>query len=255
MPENPTLFGTLREAVERGRPVAAATTLRAPDHVGAKMLIFADGRIEGSLGDAALDDRVAQDARRLLADAQPEMRSYPWRGAMADVFIEVYPAPPRLILFGGVHTAIPLARLARTLGFRVVVVDARATFANRDRFPDVDEIVVAWPDEAAERLDIDANTYVAILTHDPKIDEPAIKAVIDTPARYIGAIGSRKTHAERFARMAQQGVPPEKLQRVYAPIGLDLGGKTPEEIALAVLAEIVAVRNGRSGGHLRDETC
>jgi xanthine dehydrogenase accessory factor len=169
-----------------------------------------------------------------------------------EVYVEPFLPPPVLVLIGGVHIAIPLARFAKTLGFNVVVADPRAKFANRERFPEADEVLLAWPDEALAQLEIDDATYIVLLTHDPKIDEPALAAALQTDAAYIGAIGSRTTHAARFERMARWGVTAEELQRVYAPIGLDLGGRTPEETALSILSEIVAVKNGRSGRSLRD---
>ncbi len=156
-----------------------------------------------------------------------------------------------LLLVGGVHVAIPLARFAKDLGFCVIVVDPRAKFANRERFPEADEVWVEWPDEALAHLTVDDSTYIVLLTHDPKIDEPALAAALKTEAAYIGAIGSHKTHAGRFERMARWGVTAQELERIYAPIGLDLGGHTPEETALSIIAEVVAVKNGRQGGSLR----
>jgi xanthine dehydrogenase accessory factor len=156
-----------------------------------------------------------------------------------------------LVVVGGVHVAIPLSRFARELGFYVIVIDPRAKFANRERFPDAGEVLLEWPDEAFAHLAVDDATYVVLLTHDPKIDEPTLAAALKTEAAYIGAIGSRGTHAARFERMQKWGVAPETLRRVYAPIGLDLGGRTPEETALSIIAEVVAVKNGRSGASLR----
>jgi xanthine dehydrogenase accessory factor len=155
-----------------------------------------------------------------------------------------------LIVFGGVHAAVPLTDMARTLGFTTTVADPRARFANRDRFPEVDRILVAWPDEALGQLDLHGQSAVVILTHDPKIDEPALRAALETDAFYIGAIGSRGTHAERIKRMAKRGVPADQLERVHGPVGLDIGGRSAEEMALSILAEIIAVRNGRPGGFL-----
>jgi len=132
----------------------------------------------------------------------------------------------------------------------VVVVDPRSKFANRERFPEADEVLVEWPDEALRHLPVGEATYIVLLTHDPKIDEPSLAAALKGGAAYIGAIGNRKTHADRFERMAKWGVTAEDLQRVYAPIGLDLGGHTPEETALSIMAEVVAVKNGRSGASL-----
>jgi len=148
--------------------------------------------------------------------------------------------------------AIPLIKFAKQLGFYVVVADPRAKFANRERFPQADEVRVEWPDQTFAHLHMNDATYVVILTHDPKIDEPALAATLKSEAAYIGAIGSRGTHVARFERMAKKGITAEQLRRVYAPIGLDLGGHTPEETALSIIAEIVAVKNGRSGGPLRD---
>jgi xanthine dehydrogenase accessory factor len=168
-----------------------------------------------------------------------------------EVFLETFLPAPVLLIVGGVHVAIPLTRFAKELGFRVVVVDPRAKFANRERFPQADEILQEWPDEALSHLAVDNATFVVLLTHDPKIDEPTLVAALKTEAAYIGAIGSRKTHAERFERMARHGVSPEQLGRVYGPIGLDLGGRSPAETALCIIAEVVAVKNGRTGGSLR----
>jgi xanthine dehydrogenase accessory factor len=152
---------------------------------------------------------------------------------------------------GGVHIAIPLTRFAKELGFYVTIVDPRAKFANRERFPEADEVLLEWPDEALAHLEIDDATYVVLLTHDPKIDEPTLASALKTEAAYIGAIGSRGTHAARFERMAKWGVSAEQLRRVHAPVGLDLGGRTPEETALSIIAEVISVKNGRSGASLR----
>jgi xanthine dehydrogenase accessory factor len=196
---------------------------------------------------------AAAVAGEMLAEGAPRGCALPVaRGGEA--YIEPFQPAPRLVIIGGVHVGIPLSRFARELGFAVVVVDPRSKFANRERFPDADEILVAWPDEALAGLAVDERTYIVLLTHDPKLDEPALASALQTGAAYIGAIGSRKTHAERFARMARRGVTDEELGRVYAPIGLDLGGGTPEETALSIIAEVVAVKNGRSGGSLRQGT-
>jgi xanthine dehydrogenase accessory factor len=169
----------------------------------------------------------------------------------ASVFIEPFLPPSTLLIAGGVHIAIPLTGFAKDLGFRVIVVDPRQKFANEERFPEADEVRVAWPDEALSEMAVGDTTYIVLLTHDPKIDEPTLAAALKTDATYIGAIGSRKTHADRYARMEKWGVSREQLDRVYAPIGLDLGGRSPEETALSIIAEVVAVKNGRTGASLR----
>ncbi len=166
------------------------------------------------------------------------------------VLIEPLTPPSHLIIFGGVHAAVPLTQMAKVLGFRVTVADPRARFANRDRFPEADQILVQWPDQALAQLPVDGRSAIVILTHDPKIDEPALTAALMTDAFYVGAIGSRKTHVERLERLADQGVTAKEQERVYSPIGLDIGGRSPEELALSILAEMVAVRNGRGAGFL-----
>jgi xanthine dehydrogenase accessory factor len=168
-----------------------------------------------------------------------------------DVFIEPYRRPAHLVIIGAIHIAIPLHRLAKLMGYRVTVVDARKKFATKERFPEADELVVAWPDEALAKLTIDSSTYVVILTHDPKFDLPALRAVLGKDAGYVGAIGSRKTNQNRFDALRKEGFTEEQLSRVHGPIGLDLGGRGAEETALGILAEITAVRFGGSGASMK----
>lgn len=165
-----------------------------------------------------------------------------------DRFIEPLVRQPHLILIGGIHIAVPLHRMAKIMGYRVTVIDARGQFATRERFPEADAIVVRWPDEALAEIDLDLSTYVVILTHDPKFDLPSLRAVLGRQVRYLGAIGSRKTHANRLAELRAEGYPDAQLATIHAPIGLDLGGRGAEETALAILAEMTAVRYQGSGG-------
>jgi len=169
-----------------------------------------------------------------------------------DMFIEPYRRPAHLVIIGAIHIAIPLHRLAKLMGYRVTVVDARAKFATRERFPEADELIVAWPDEAIAKLEVDNSTYVVILTHDPKFDLPALRSVLGKDAGYIGAIGSRKTNQNRFDKLREEGYSEEQLARVHGPIGLDLGSRGAEETALGILAEITAVRFGGSGVGMRE---
>ena len=164
------------------------------------------------------------------------------------IFLEPFPRPPELYIFGGTHVAIPLTQLATALGFRVTVVDARSKFADAERFPQARRVIHAWPDEILRELPMDSSTYIVILTHDPKFDDPTITAALRGSPRYIGAIGSRKTHRERVARLTAAGVKPVELERVHAPIGLDIGAQTAEETALAILSQMVAARHRRQGG-------
>ncbi|HEX5634139.1 MAG TPA: XdhC/CoxI family protein, partial [Gemmatimonadales bacterium] len=159
-------------------------------------------------------------------------------GETLGVLLEVFPRQPKLVIFGGVHVAQSLCLLARPLGFRTYVADGRAAWLTRERFPDADELVLGWPGEAFDRIGLDANTYVVLLSHDPKFDDPAMELALRSPAPYVGAIGSRKTQAKRRQRLLSTGFSEAELARVRGPIGLDLGGRTPMETALAILAEI-----------------
>jgi xanthine dehydrogenase accessory factor len=169
-----------------------------------------------------------------------------------DMFIEPFRRPAHLIIVGAIHIAIPLHRLAKLMGYRVTVIDARAKFATKDRFPDADELIVAWPDEAMAKVTLDNSAYVVILTHDPKFDLPALRSVLASDVGYIGAIGSRKTNESRFAALREEGFTEEQISRVHGPIGLDLGARGADETALGILAEITAVRFGGSGSSMRD---
>jgi xanthine dehydrogenase accessory factor len=167
-------------------------------------------------------------------------------------FEEPFGRPAHMIVIGAIHIAIPLHRMARLMGYRVTVVDARAAFANADRFPDADDLVVEWPDEALSHIAVDRSTAIVVLTHDPKFDLPALRSALRTEAGYIGAIGSRKTNANRFAALREEGFGDADLARVHGPIGLDLGGRGAEETALGIMAEVVATRYGGSGGAMRE---
>src|SRR6266568_6889865 len=169
-----------------------------------------------------------------------------------DWFIEPFRRPAHLVLIGAIHIAIPLHRLAKLMGYRVTVVDARAKFATRERFPEADELIVAWPEEAMAKITVDNSTYVVVLTHDPKFDLPALRSVLQKDAGYVGAIGSRKTNQNRFDALRKEGFSEEELARVHGPIGLDLGGRGAEVTALGILAEITAVRFGGSGVSMRE---
>lgn len=235
------IYEHLSAEIRRGTPVAIATLIAGPGAVGGKQIIWRDGGSEGSLGDAALDYQVRLDAPALIERGETRVVEYPAFGAT--VFVESFVPPPTLYMVGGVHIAVALAALARVLGFRTVVVDARSAFASEERFAQVDELVVAWPDEAlAGRLD--ARSCVAVLTHDPKLDDPALRVALRSPARYIGALGSPSTHAKRLERLRAEGFADAELARINGPIGLPIGAKTPEEIALSILAEAVKAQRG-----------
>jgi xanthine dehydrogenase accessory factor len=237
----PRIWRHLADLYSDGQDCALLTVIGEGGDLGRQAVIRADEN-----GDSWMKPEAIQAARRALQGHGSGVE------VLADThLIELIAALPHLIIFGGVHAAIPLIQMARTMNFRCSVADPRARFANRERFPEADRLLVAWPEEALAQLGADGRSAIVVLTHDPKIDEPALRAALASDAFYIGAIGSRKTHAERLERMRQAGVPDEQLARIHGPIGLDLGGRTPEEMALSILAEIVAVRHGHSGGFLR----
>ena len=170
------------------------------------------------------------------------------------VFVQSFAPPPKMYVFGAIDFASAVARIGKFLGYRVIVCDARAVFATRDRFPSADEVIVAWPDDFLKTAEVDARSVICVLTHDPKFDVPVLKAALETPAGYIGAMGSRRTHDNRTARLKEEGVSDEQLARVSSPIGLDIGSRTPEETAVAIAAEIIAFRTGHTGGRLAERT-
>jgi len=238
------LLWALDRSLADGRPVALATVLAGP-RTGAQLLVWPSGDTLGGLGDPELDARAREQADAALVALEGRRVELSVAGETVDLFVDVHAPPPRLVIVGAVHVAIPLVTLARLLGFRTVVVDPRASFATRERFGHADEIVVDWPREALERVGIGATTYVAVLAHDLKIEIPALLTALAGPARYVGVLGSRKTHARRLAALRQAGASEEALGRLRAPIGLDLGGRSPEEIAVAIAAEMVAATHGR----------
>ena len=212
---------------------------------GREALLNQKGQLTGPL-DPVMDDRFIERASKLLNSGDPGLLSQDVEGrGQVDYFVDVVSPPPVLIIVGGVHIAIALASLANTIGYQTMVIDPRRIFASVERFPHASRLIQSWPEEAFEGLTLNDTTCVALLTHDPKIDDPALKIVLDSPVFYVGALGSRKTHLQRVQRLANDGVPQHLIERIHAPIGLDLGGRTPEETALAIMAEIVAARHAR----------
>ena len=229
---------------------AVATIVEGPDP-GRSIRVRDDGRVEGSLGDAATQESARQAALAAIGREASGTAAIETPAGEATLFLEVFPRQPRLVIFGGVHIAVALVPLARALGYRTIVADGRPAFLTRERFPDADDLILAWPEEAFERIGLDASCYVCILSHDPKFDEPALDLALRSPARYVGAIGSRKTQAARRERLKASGFDDEAIARVHGPIGLDLGGRQPAETALAILAEMTAVRYGGSARSVR----
>ena len=207
---------------------------------------------EGTASGPTPDDATLAELREAALDVLLRDRSKTVVAGGRQWFVEGFPVRPRLVVVGAVEVGRFLVRYARELGYETVVVDGRPAFATSERFPDVDRLVVGWPDEVADEIGLGPNDAVAILTHDPKFDEPAIRESLARGCRYVGAVGSRKTQADRRARLLDAGVPPDDLARLRGPIGLDLGGRDPAETALAILAEIVATRFGGSGAPMRE---
>ncbi|MEU7175303.1 MULTISPECIES: XdhC family protein [Micromonospora] len=236
-------------AIRAGAPVATASA-------GAAQLVVWPDRVAGTLGDADLDRAVAQQAEGMLALGTTGAVRLGTRGQQrhdeVSVFVQSYLPPPRMIVFGAIDFAVAVARIGRFLGYHVTVCDARPVFATRKRFPDADALVVQWPHTYLESTTVDERTVLCVLTHDPKFDVPLLQVALRTPARYIGAMGSRRTHADRLRRLREAGVDEAALARLSSPIGLDLGARTPEETAVAIAAEFVALAAGGSGRRLTD---
>jgi len=231
------------ELVASERLGATATVVAGPD-VGAKAVIDAErGMVAGSIPDDVADTVLA-DAAALMEREQSRTLGYGER----QIFIETLAPPPVLLIFGAGHVSQPLAHMAQIIGFRVIVADARKTWATPERFPDVDELIVEWPDAVFARHSPDRRTYVAITSHDPRFEDPVFPALHGAPIRYLGAMGSRRTHRARLERLSEAGWSTEELAAIHGPIGLDLGAETPEEMAVSILGEIIQVRYGHGTG-------
>lgn len=239
--------GSLEVLVE---PAVSEAVLGAAGGPGGVVIAtFLDGPRLGRA--VSIDESIpatGTDLQRAAREALTSGRSRTIRlqvdGRDTGVFLEVFPRPPRLLIFGGVHVAAALVPLARALGYRTVVADGREAFLTRERFPEADQLILGWPDDAFAQAGIDSATAVAVLTHDPKFDDPALMIALRSPAMYVGAIGSRKTQAARRERLRAAGLTDDEVGKLFGPIGLDLGGRSPAETALAIMAEIVAVRHG-----------
>ncbi|KQU64623.1 XdhC/CoxI family protein [Phycicoccus sp. Root101] len=257
-------LGEVADDVEAGRPVAVATVIEHPDPawLGRRLVVRPEGSAagdSGSLGSARADDAVTDDVRGLLAAGRTETLTYgpdgERRGEGLRVFVSSFAPRPRMLVFGAIDFAAAVAHVGHFLGYEVTVVDARPVFATNSRFPSADEVVVQWPHRylEAERNAgrLDARTVICVLTHDPKFDVPVLEIALRLPeAAFIGAMGSRRTHEDRMARLREAGLSEAELERLSSPIGLDLGARTPEETAVSIAAEIVALQWGGRGDRL-----
>jgi xanthine dehydrogenase accessory factor len=226
---------------------AAVITIIGGERTGAKLLVRPDGATSGTLGDPELDRVAAELGDELMWAEHSELHEH---GDTA-LFVDVTAPAPRLVVFGAVDYSAALCTLARAAGWRPYVCDPRSQFATRERFSDAEDVICAWPEQAFEQLGgIDRATFIAVLTHDPKLDDAALTIALRSDAPYVGAMGSRRAQQRRRERLVEAGLEEELLERLAAPIGLDLGAVTSEETALSILAEVAAVRNGRDGGRL-----
>ena len=260
-------LGGIAADIEAGRPVAVATVVEHPDpsRVGRRLVVrpvgaaHPDGTVLGSLGTDRMDDAVADDVRGLLAAGHHQTLTYgpegERRGEGMRVFVWAFAPPPRMLVFGAIDFAAAVARIGGFLGYHVTVCDARPVFATNSRFPAADEVVVQWPHKylraEAEAGRVDARTVLCVLTHDPKFDVPLLEVALRLPeVGYVGAMGSRRTHDDRMKRLQEAGLTDDELARLSSPIGLDLGARTPEETAVSIAAEIIALQWGGQGQRL-----
>ncbi|MFF0447611.1 XdhC family protein [Streptomyces sp. NPDC004609] len=246
-------FGEVVASVAGHRPVVAATVVDGPAPRGATLAVW-PGAVSGTLGTAGLDAAVVADARGELALGATGLRHYGPHGERREdavtVFLHSFAPPPRMLVFGAIDFAAAVARIGAFLGYRVTVCDARPVFADPRRFPEDAEVVVAWPHRYLGATETDGRTVICVLTHDPRFDVPVLEAALRSEAAYIGVMGSRRTHDDRMAQLRGRGLTEAQLERLRSPIGLDLGARTPEEVAVSIAAEIVALRWGGSGAPL-----
>jgi xanthine dehydrogenase accessory factor len=260
-------LGEVAAAIESGEPIAVATVVahEDPTWVGRRLVVRPEGvarEPDGTLGSSRADDAVAADARGLLESGRNETLHYgpdgQRRGEGMSVFVASYAPKPRMLVFGAIDFAAAVARVGSFLGYRVTVCDARPVFATATRFPEADEVVVKWPHKyLAEEVDagrIDGRTVLCVLTHDPKFDVPLLEVALRLrDVAYVGAMGSRRTHDDRIKRLQEAGLSDAELARLSSPIGLDLGARTPEETAVSIAAEIIALRWGGAGSRLMEQ--
>jgi xanthine dehydrogenase accessory factor len=250
-------------AIRSGTPVAVVTCVSAgadpASRLGRRLVVWSD-RTDGSLGTERLDAAAADDARGLLAAGRTGTLHYGYegerRGDALTLFVASHAPPARMIVCGAIDFAAAVAQIGVFLGYRVTVCDARPVFATKRRFPQAHEVVVAWPHRylsaEAEAGRLDERTVVCVLTHDPKFDAPLLEVALRLPVAYVGAMGSRRTHDDRLARLREAGLTGSELARLASPVGLDLGARTPEETAVSIAAEIIAARWGGTGQRLSE---
>lgn len=261
----PMIVARICQSLDEDEGLVVVTVIgvrgEAPGALGAKLLVRANGATTGSLGSEALTERIVQDAIAALREGKPKVLQYNPRGEVVgygtpgtepglDVFFEVLQGEPTLLIVGAGHIGQALARMAKMVGFRIVVVDDRLTHANQAFFPDADKIICRDFVEALQEYPLDYNTYIVLVTRGHKHDEVSLRVVISSPAAYVGMIGSRRRVTTVLRHLVEEGVPQALVERVYTPIGLDIGAETPAEIAVSILAELIKLRRGGTGQSL-----
>jgi len=237
------IYGSLKQHLENRQPIAVVSTLKGPPEcINRKLIVLEDGRIEGDLIIPAQSNLIVSTALERLEKETGGILDL----KEASLFIEVYPSIPRLIIVGAVHIAEKLVSIAHTVGFDTIVVDPRRAFLTRERFPHASEMVPEWPSKALPEMVLDNSAYIVVLSHDPKLDDPALQVALRSKARYVGAIGSRRTNQKRVERLRALGLTDERIARLHAPIGLDIRARLPGEIALSIMTEVIQVRNSVS---------
>jgi len=266
-------LAVVRDCIRSGEPAVLATVVQlsttqvasvqagaeVPPALGAKIVVRLGVAALGSLGEPTLDEVVVRDALAALEAGKNQVRDYPSDGdplSSVTVFYDVFTTPPRMVVIGATDFTAALVRVAKTLGYRVSVCDARAVFATSQRFPEADEVVVDWPDRylATVAGDLGPQDAVCVMSHDHKFDVRALVGALTTRAGYVGAMGSRRTHSERLDLLRREGVDEQELARIMGPIGIDIGARSPEETAVAIVAEIIALRTRSVVPSLRDRT-
>jgi xanthine dehydrogenase accessory factor len=243
----PTALASMGRRLAQGQPIVRTVVIRGPEETVGQAAVFApEGKLEGG-GIPAVSESLPAEALSVLGSGFPRRRVFPLAGGELEVFFDLMQPAPTLVLVGGVHIAIVLTRLAKVLGFSVVIVDPRRSFATPERFPEADRLVRQWPDEGLRSVGLTPTTAVAVLSHDPKLDDPALMVALRSQAAYVGALGSDQTTADRRRRLLAAGLEEEKLARLRAPIGIKGLGNSPEEIALGILAQIAATPGIKAG--------
>ncbi len=237
------LTAEYEQALRDAHMVSLATVVRGP-LTGGRLLVWSNKEARGTLGDETIDRLTIGRAQVMMEMQRSDLVPFDVQGQHSALFIDVQPPPPRLVIIGAVHIAIPLITFAKVLGFHTIVLDARTAFVTPERFHHADRLQIGWPADALPDLRVDESTYFVVLTHDEKIDDPALLYACRSRARYIGALGSKRTHERRLERLREQGLSDAELARIHAPIGLAIGARRPEEIAVSITAQLVAARNG-----------